>query len=108
MNHLQDLCSNSGSVMRFDHTYKSTKSLGVIHQQENKATRIQLKSSTLVVMNKRGEVLDARIVPLDQHEHIKNCFTEIIQTKGKKADTLPTAIFTDNVAQDSKALKMLY
>ena len=92
--HLEELCRKTGSMLRIDHTYKFSKSLGVAEQ----AQRVFLKSSTLVVMNENGSVLKASIVPSDEQEHIIESIAEIINTENKQKESMPKTVFTDNVA----------
>ena len=102
-NQLEELRRTSGSLLRFDHTYKASKSLGV----SNGKVRVYLKSSVLVVMNENGEVLSTKVVPADEKDHIIDVLTEILQVVDKLEESLPTAVFTDNVAKDSIYIKKL-
>ena len=84
-------------------TYKASKSLGV----SNGKVRVYLKSSVLVVMNENGEVLSTKVVPANEKDYIIDVLTEILQVVDKLEESMPTAVFTDNVFKDSIYIKKL-
>ena len=100
---LFQLCQTTGRMLRFDHTYKFSKSLGVRDGKH----QVGIHSSTLVVMNEDGDILRAKIVPSDKKRLVTDILGEIIRTFGKTKGSMPEAISTDNMPSDGDKLQEL-
>ena len=101
----EQLCllrQTTGEVLRVDHTYYCTSTIGIHSNNMWKS----LKSSLLVCMNENAYILNYKIVPNDTREFMESMIYDIVKTPNRKVFT--KALYTDNARADSNIVSGMF